>query len=186
MRDGIFQIYGFINSHICCLFVVCLIVVVTCRVGSCYERPHFGGILQGTTGMHVHTHTLHTHTHTHSHHIFAKYTSFTHTHTTYAQCTSYIHHMHTHKTHSATILCSLQELMYVVAFVAKVLESCADSLVFKPPNPWSMAIMAVLCELHVVPDLKVTYTGLLCRLKGPITHCPSICSNIDKWLLAIK
>ena len=43
----------------------------------------------------------------------------------------------------------------MVAFVAKVLESCAESLVFKPPNPWTMAIMSVLCELHAVPDLKV-------------------------------
>jgi len=45
--------------------------------------------------------------------------------------------------------------MYVVAFVAKVLESCAESRVFKPPNPWTMAIMSVLCELHALPDLKV-------------------------------
>lgn len=43
----------------------------------------------------------------------------------------------------------------MVPFVAKVLESCADSNVFKPPNPWTMAIMAVLSELHAVPDLKV-------------------------------
>lgn len=34
-----------------------------------------------------------------------------------------------------------QELLYVVPFVAKVLESCAKSKVFKPPNPWTMAIM---------------------------------------------
>ena len=51
--------------------------------------------------------------------------------------------------------------MYVVAFVAKVLESCADSRVFKPPNPWTMAIMSVLCELHAVPDLKVQFCRLL-------------------------
>ena len=43
----------------------------------------------------------------------------------------------------------------MVPFVAKVLESCADSRVFKPPNPWTMAIMFVLSELHGVPDLKV-------------------------------
>lgn len=48
-----------------------------------------------------------------------------------------------------------QELMYVVAFVAKVLESCAESRVFKPPNPWTKAIMSVLCELHALPDLKL-------------------------------
>ena len=41
-------------------------------------------------------------------------------------------------------------------FVAKVIESSAKSKVFKPPNPWVMAIMAVLVELHQVPDLKVS------------------------------
>ena len=45
----------------------------------------------------------------------------------------------------------------MVPFVAKVLESCADSQVFKPPNPWTMAIMSVLSELHAVPDLKVSF-----------------------------
>ncbi|KAF2893609.1 hypothetical protein ILUMI_12564 [Ignelater luminosus] len=48
-----------------------------------------------------------------------------------------------------------QELLYVVPFVAKVLESCAKSKVFKPPNPWTMAIMNVLAELHQEQDLKL-------------------------------
>lgn len=48
-----------------------------------------------------------------------------------------------------------QELLYVVPFVAKVLESCAKSVVFKPPNPWTMALMSVLAELHQEPDLKL-------------------------------
>ncbi|XP_067012333.2 CCR4-NOT transcription complex subunit 1 isoform X3 [Anabrus simplex] len=48
-----------------------------------------------------------------------------------------------------------QELLYVVPFVAKVLESCAKSRVFKPPNPWTMGIMNVLAELHQEPDLKL-------------------------------
>ncbi|XP_076065903.1 CCR4-NOT transcription complex subunit 1 isoform X3 [Oratosquilla oratoria] len=49
----------------------------------------------------------------------------------------------------------LQEMQYVVPFVAKVLESCAKSRVFKPPNPWTMAIMNVLAELHKEPDMKL-------------------------------
>lgn len=49
-----------------------------------------------------------------------------------------------------------QELLYVVPFVAKVLESCAKSKVFKPPNPWTMALMNVLAELHSEADLKLT------------------------------
>lgn len=48
-----------------------------------------------------------------------------------------------------------QELLYVVPFVAKVIESAAKSKVFKPPNPWTMAIMNVLAELHQEPELKL-------------------------------
>lgn len=48
-----------------------------------------------------------------------------------------------------------QELLYVVPFIAKVLESCAKSKVFKPPNPWTMGIVSVLAELHQEPELKL-------------------------------
>jgi len=48
-----------------------------------------------------------------------------------------------------------QELMYVVPFVAKVLEACSKSSVFKPPCPWSMGIMNLLAELHQEHDLKL-------------------------------
>lgn len=48
-----------------------------------------------------------------------------------------------------------QELLYVIPFVAKVLESCSKSTVFKPPNPWTMSLMNVLAELHQEPDLKL-------------------------------
>lgn len=48
-----------------------------------------------------------------------------------------------------------QELLYVVPFVAKVLESCSKSIVFRPPNPWTMALMNALAELHQEPDLKL-------------------------------
>lgn len=48
-----------------------------------------------------------------------------------------------------------QELLFIVPFVAKVLESCSKSKIFKPPNPWTMAIMNVLGELHTEPDLKL-------------------------------
>lgn len=49
----------------------------------------------------------------------------------------------------------IQELLYVVPFIAKVLESAAKSRVFKPPNPWTMGIVKVLIELHQEPDLKL-------------------------------
>merc|ERR1719167_552682 len=48
-----------------------------------------------------------------------------------------------------------QELLYVVPFVAKVLESAAKSKVFKPPCPWTSGLMNLLAELHQEPDLKL-------------------------------
>ena len=48
-----------------------------------------------------------------------------------------------------------QELLYVVPFIAKILESCAKSRIFKPPNPWTMAIIKALVELHQEPNLKL-------------------------------
>ncbi|VVC94202.1 unnamed protein product, partial [Leptidea sinapis] len=48
-----------------------------------------------------------------------------------------------------------EHMLYVVPFVAKILDSCAKSSVFKPPNPWTMALMNVLAELHQEPELKL-------------------------------
>ena len=45
--------------------------------------------------------------------------------------------------------------MYVVPFVAKVIESCAKSRVFKHPNPWTTGILNLLAELHQEQDLKL-------------------------------
>jgi CCR4-NOT transcription complex subunit 1 len=46
-------------------------------------------------------------------------------------------------------------LISVVAFVAKLMEGVSESGVFRPPNPWSMAVMAALRELYDVTDLKL-------------------------------
>jgi len=48
-----------------------------------------------------------------------------------------------------------QELLYVVPFTAKVLESCSKSKIFCKPNPWTISLMNVLAELHCEPDLKL-------------------------------
>ncbi|GBP76975.1 CCR4-NOT transcription complex subunit 1 [Eumeta japonica] len=69
-----------------------------------------------------------------------------------------------------------QELLYVVPFVAKVLESCAKSVVFKPPNPWTMALMNVLAELHQEPDLKL-------NLKFEIEV---LCKNLNLEISSLK
>ncbi|KAJ3063752.1 hypothetical protein HDU98_000453, partial [Podochytrium sp. JEL0797] len=46
-------------------------------------------------------------------------------------------------------------LIVVIPFVCKVLEQCHESKVFKPPNPWVMAIMKLLSELYNFADLKL-------------------------------
>ncbi|KAJ3299964.1 hypothetical protein HK104_005661 [Borealophlyctis nickersoniae] len=46
-------------------------------------------------------------------------------------------------------------LIVVIPFVCKVLEQAKGSKVFKPPNPWLMAIMKLLAELYHYADLKL-------------------------------
>ncbi|KAI2797076.1 CCR4-NOT transcription complex subunit 1 [Blomia tropicalis] len=49
----------------------------------------------------------------------------------------------------------LQQLMYVVPFVAKVISGCSKSKIFRPPNPWTDSLISILVELHSEPDLKL-------------------------------
>ncbi|WFD05251.1 CCR4-NOT core subunit cdc39 [Malassezia vespertilionis] len=46
-------------------------------------------------------------------------------------------------------------LIVVIPFVCKVLEQCANSSVFQPPNPWLMAVLRLLVELYQYADLKL-------------------------------
>ena len=46
------------------------------------------------------------------------------------------------------------KLIVSVPFVCKILENCATSKVFKPPNPWVMAIMRLLAEIYRLPNLR--------------------------------
>lgn len=48
-----------------------------------------------------------------------------------------------------------QRLLLVIPFTCKVLAQGANSLVFKPPNPWLMEIVSVLVELYHFADLKL-------------------------------
>ncbi|CAL8088009.1 unnamed protein product [Calicophoron daubneyi] len=43
---------------------------------------------------------------------------------------------------------------YVVPFVARIVRCANESLVFRPPNPWTMAILKVLRELYDMRDVK--------------------------------
>lgn len=46
-------------------------------------------------------------------------------------------------------------LMVAIPFVCKVLEQCVHSVVFRPPNPWLMAVLSLLVELYQFADLKL-------------------------------
>ena len=46
-------------------------------------------------------------------------------------------------------------LIVAIPFVCKVLEQCAKSRVFRPPNPWLMAIVRLLVELYQFAELKL-------------------------------
>lgn len=46
-------------------------------------------------------------------------------------------------------------MVAVVPFVCKVLGACPHSIVFRPPNPWLMAMLRLLAEIYALPDLKL-------------------------------
>eukprot|EP00871_Galdieria_phlegrea_P002099 jgi/Galph1/2890/GphlegSOOS_G1564.1 len=46
-------------------------------------------------------------------------------------------------------------LIAAIPFTAKVLDSCKRSKIFRPPNPWLMAILSLLKELYNITDLKL-------------------------------
>jgi len=74
-----------------------------------------------------------------------------------------------------------QELLYVVPFIAKILESCAKSKVFKPPNPWTMGIIRALVELHQQEGLKLNLkfeVEVLCKTLNLDLHSCVRKSNV--------
>lgn len=46
-------------------------------------------------------------------------------------------------------------LIVAIPFVCKVLEQCSKSRVFRPPNPWLVAILRLLVELYQFAELKL-------------------------------
>jgi CCR4-NOT transcription complex subunit 1 len=46
-------------------------------------------------------------------------------------------------------------LIVAIPFVCKILEHCAESTVFRPPNPWLMAVVSLLVELYHFAELKL-------------------------------
>jgi CCR4-NOT transcription complex subunit 1 len=61
------------------------------------------------------------------------------------------------------------KLIAVAPFVAKTLEGAKNSIVFRPPNPWLMAILGVFRSLYNVEDLKMNIkfeVEVLCKNIG--------------------
>ncbi|CAN8065506.1 unnamed protein product [Agarophyton chilense] len=46
-------------------------------------------------------------------------------------------------------------LTTVIPFVAKVLEACRESIVFKPTNPWVRGVLSLMKEIYSLEDLKL-------------------------------
>ncbi|XVF08470.1 hypothetical protein REPUB_Repub07fG0006100 [Reevesia pubescens] len=46
-------------------------------------------------------------------------------------------------------------MIAVIPFTSKILEPCQHSLAYKPPNPWTMAILGLLVEIYALPNLKM-------------------------------
>ena len=46
-------------------------------------------------------------------------------------------------------------LIVAIPFVCKVLEGCATSRVFRPPNPWLMGVIGLLMELYHFAEIKL-------------------------------
>ena len=59
------------------------------------------------------------------------------------------------------------QLIIAIPFACKTLEPCAKSKVFKPPNPWLIAVVALLAELYHFANLKLPNLkfeiGVLCK-----------------------
>ncbi|KAI0273855.1 Not1-domain-containing protein [Gloeopeniophorella convolvens] len=60
-------------------------------------------------------------------------------------------------------------LIVAIPFVCKTLEPAAKSTVFKPPNPWLMAVISLLVELYHFAELKLNLKfeiEVLCKSMG--------------------
>ncbi|WFD33892.1 CCR4-NOT core subunit cdc39 [Malassezia cuniculi] len=64
-------------------------------------------------------------------------------------------------------------LIVAIPFVCKVLEQCASSRVFHPPNPWVMGVVRALVELYQHAELKLNLKfeiEVLCKCLGLDVH----------------
>ena len=64
----------------------------------------------------------------------------------------------------------------MVPFVAKILETVQNSRIFRPPNPWTIMILAFLAEIHPMTDLKLNIKF----------ECEVLCKALNTDLKEIK
>ncbi|GAB2271046.1 hypothetical protein Dimus_005896 [Dionaea muscipula] len=46
-------------------------------------------------------------------------------------------------------------MIAVIPFTSKILEPCQSSIAYRPPNPWTMAILSLLAEIYAMQNLKM-------------------------------
>ncbi|KAJ8454554.1 hypothetical protein ONZ51_g12961 [Trametes cubensis] len=74
-------------------------------------------------------------------------------------------------------------LIVAIPFVCKTLEPAARSKVFRPPNPWLMAVLSLLTELYHFAELKLNLKfeiEMLCKALDvdlDVTHAATILRN---------
>ncbi|KAI7697792.1 CCR4-NOT transcription complex subunit 1, partial [Sarcoptes scabiei] len=44
---------------------------------------------------------------------------------------------------------------YIVPFICRILSSCGESKVFRPPNPWVMSLLKILTQIYIEPDCRL-------------------------------
>ncbi|CAI5975139.1 unnamed protein product [Closterium sp. NIES-65] len=46
-------------------------------------------------------------------------------------------------------------MIAIIPFTSKILEPCANSVIYQPPNPWTVGILGLLVEIYSLPNLKL-------------------------------
>nr|CDI56008.1 related to CDC39-component of the CCR4-NOT complex [Melanopsichium pennsylvanicum 4] len=76
-------------------------------------------------------------------------------------------------------------LIVVIPFVCKVMEQCAKSNVFKPPNPWLMAVLRLMVELYQFAELKLNLKfEIEVLFKGLSQPATGIAQDLERLTLA--
>lgn len=50
---------------------------------------------------------------------------------------------------------SYESWYITMSYLLQILEPCKNSRAYRPPNPWTMAILGLIAEIYVLPNLKM-------------------------------